>query len=200
MDNLAKCVWLGLFVLPAVAWFAFALLKRNARLSNAVLTGCLVLVVVTLLAMVMKLSFRSTAANIYWWLATYLAYAFAAISALRFKSGVVRVLAAIAANLPILGGYFMATIGALGLLFIMGDATRPPMAVETVRPGIGCEMQRQDGGALGYGGYNVRLYAYWGPALKREIDAIYVDHAPSAHNPIPNAICADVVSKHSHKG
>ncbi len=199
MDNLVKYVCLGLLVLPVAAWVAFALLKRNVKLSNAIVAVCLGGLALTVVALLAKLSFRSSAANVYWLLAAYFAYAFAVFSGLRLKPGALKVITLIAAALPILAGYFMATVGILGLFGLVDDAIRPPTAVEAVRPGIGCETSKWNGGVLDYGGYSVHLYAYWGPLLKREIDVIHVDQSPSAHNAVPDATCADVIARHPQR-
>ena len=75
-----------------------------------------------------------------------------------------------------LPGYVLATVGLLGLVFIVGDYAGPPRRAVVLRPGLSCRVMNW-GAAFSDDGYDVHLYRYWPwmPLLRRQVAKITVD-------------------------
>ena len=110
---------------------------------------------------------------------------------------IIRILALVVAAVPVCIGYFLATIGALGLVFIIGDYSRPPYHTEQMRAGLVCHI-RGWGAAFTASGHSVHLYKVWPelPFLKREVAMISVNETDPDSEP-KRASCADVLAAYA---
>jgi hypothetical protein len=188
-------VWLGLIVLPPIAWVLAALLWKHPKPLNIARTVGGAWIGATLLAFCLKFSFRSPAANIDWLLGVYFACAFIAFSNRHLRPAVLKIAVTIVAALPVFSGYVLATVGMLGLASMLNDASRAPVAATFIKPGYGCQIKPWGDGP-GDEGYTVRLYAYWGSFAKREIDHLIVDETHPERGDASSATCMNVVAKH----
>ena len=80
------------------------------------------------------------------------------------------------ASLSVLPGLLLGTIGILGLMFIVGDYARPPLASRTLSPGIDCIVTGW-GSAFSDDGHDIDIYRYWRwlPAIRRRVRHVAVD-------------------------
>jgi hypothetical protein len=68
---------------------------------------------------------------------------------------------------PIAYGYFFGTVGALALLFLIGDAVEQPVETQRFRGGLICEIINQDEGP-GSNGHILYVYKSWSPLPLRQ--------------------------------
>jgi hypothetical protein len=138
-------LWGGLFGAPVAGLLinSFWQGERRTMLISAV-------AIITLISLTFFIGLRFTwpILNISTLLLAYTAYALLTVDGwgISHKRFILRALATTITALPIVFGYFLATIGFLGLLFLFGDFTGRPGHAETLAPGIGCEIRTQSGG------------------------------------------------------
>ncbi|BEV12168.1 hypothetical protein ATDW_26640 [Asticcacaulis sp. DW145] len=138
-------LWGGLLGAPVLAY----LVQRFGRPQNhTLLPLSFAVLAVVALAWAVGLRFTSPLANLMALALAYTAYAFLAWEGwgIGDKRIGLRMILKFVTVLPIVFGYFMATIGLLGLSFLFGDFTGKPGHAETLAPGIGCEIRTQSGG------------------------------------------------------
>lgn len=196
-DSLNPSFSIALFCLwgaPPMAITAFFTVRRHwpgavTRISIA----CALLIATVVVCCWFGVSLVSTTANAICLAATYVAYCFLAISAWRLRQLILRVLTLLVAALPIAVGYVLASVGMLGLMFIVGDYTRPPLQNTEMTTDLECRVTSW-GMAASDTGYTVHLYQHWRalPFLEREVAHIVINET----NPLPglaNASCDDAL-------
>lgn len=145
MDIGMGILWGGLVGAPVAGFLTNSLWQGERRTTIVMAVSVLALIG---LAFITGLRFTSPVLNLSALVLAYTAYAFLTVDGwgISHKRYILRVLATSITTLPILFGYFLATIGFLGLLFMFSDFTGEPHHAETLAPGIGCEIRRNDGG------------------------------------------------------
>jgi hypothetical protein len=108
----------------------------------------------------------------------YFTYCFLVAACVQIPYRIIRYPMMIVVALPICAGYLLATIGALGLMFILGDAFSQPTHVEKMGTNLVCEISMW-GAAGSSSGYAVHLYELWPafPFIEREVVALTVVQA-----------------------
>jgi len=146
---------LGVLLLgPLAAWLVLLAVRfLGGRATRLLLTTAAALLVVPILAAWLGIGFRDGTANLLVLGVAYLAYAVLAFAAphladrpaLRRRPATLAVLL-FAAFTPMAMAYFLGTVGALGMAFMLGDATAPPVLRDVRADGLVCEVRRQSGG------------------------------------------------------
>lgn len=186
--------WILLLATPVAALTLQALIDRlparhqgsTARFLSIALGALLTVVILANLA---GIRFVPLMANI-WTLATaYFAYCFLAFGIGRLPlRGMARPSAMIAGALPIAFGYFMSSVGALGLLFMVGSYANPSKETQ-LAANLVCT--RIEGGGPS-GGYALHIHREWPllPVLHRQVRVI------AAKNEYEGpAQCADLIGR-----
>lgn len=171
---------------PPAAWLVLLAARRlGAGASRALLAAAAVLVALPVLACWLGIGFRDGAANLVVLCATYLAYAVLAFAAPRAadlpafrRRPTALAVMLFAAFTPMAAGYFLGTVGALGVAFLVGDAAAPPLARVIRADGLVCEVRRESGGPSA-DGYHHALYREWPPLPLRWRVAV----SPSTREP-----------------
>lgn len=111
--------------------------------------------------------FVSLAANIIVLAIAYVAYVLLALSLGSMRRSVAKRIVVAAALIPVAFGYFLGTIGALGLLLSMAEFEAQANTT-SLAPGLTCV--RTEGGGPS-GGYTLRVHREWplAPFLHREV-------------------------------
>jgi hypothetical protein len=127
--------------------------------------------------------------------AAYVAYCFVAISAWALRSRPLRILTLVATAIPVVAGYALGMVGALALIFIVGDYAEPPIQTASMADNLECRITGW-GMATTDSGYIVHLYKHWPamPLLEREVARIVVNET----NPVDDtasASCDDALAK-----
>lgn len=149
-----EAAWAVLLLGPPAAWLALrAALWAGDGVTRATLACAAVLLAATVLARWCGIEFRDPVLNLAALGAAYLAYALLAFAAplagasprlarrpMLAAAGLVVVFA------PMAAGCFFATIGALALVFVIGDAAEPPVTSAVRADGLTCEVRRWSGG------------------------------------------------------
>ncbi len=138
-------LWGGLIGAPVAGFLINSFWQGERRTTIMAAVSVLALIG---LAFVAGLRFTSPLLNLSALVLGYTAYALLTVDGwgVSHKRFILRSLATTITALPIIFGYFMATIGFLGLLFLFSDFTGKPGHAETLAPGIGCEIRTQSGG------------------------------------------------------
>ena len=156
---------------------------RSTTLSNS--RNCLILSSATLLATVIlstaaQISFTGLYGNLATWVCAYLAYCYLAASTWRIKKRLIRYAALTIMHTPIALGYVMGTLGFLGLMFIVGDQTDPPLKTEQLTQNMSCDI-RGWGMAASDSGYTIRLRKKWQvlPIVEKTMYSVVVNETQS---------------------
>jgi hypothetical protein len=188
---------LGLFFAPIVIFLSFFSMRRwwPSSLPATTIAAASVVVLV-FAAAALGFSFKAILPNFICFIAAYAAYCFLAISLWRITFWPLRILALLAAFVPIGIGYAACTIGLLGLVFVVGDYTREPKTSEQIEPGLVCRVTLW-GLAVGASGYNVSLHRSWDwlPLIERSVTRIsVVESGYVGDTPPKDASCADALA------
>lgn len=159
-------LWAGLVGAPLVG-FLFRTHWQGQR-RTALFSAASVIFLIGII-FVLGLRFTHPILNICALTLGYTAYAFLVVDGwgISHKAWIIRTLVTTITALPILFGYFLATIGFLALLFIFHDFTGGPRYSEQLAPGIGCEVRLNDGGPS-WGTIHVSLHRDVLPFLRWE--------------------------------
>src|SRR5205823_4049965 len=131
----------GLFAAPLIAVGVFASIRsRWPSAQRRIATICIFAIVVILGGAALGFSFKNVLLNFVCFVIAYGAYCFLAVSCWRIKFLPLRIPALLGAAIPICAGYFMCTVGLLGLMFIVGDYTRAPESTEQIDTGLECRV------------------------------------------------------------
>lgn len=194
MDALLKLAWILLLIAPVAALVLQASIDRlpsrhqgpTARFLSIVLSALLAVVILATLAGV---RFVPLMANILSLGAGYFAYCFLAFGIGRLRlPGMVRSSALIVGALPIAFGYFLGSIGLLGLMFMVGSYANPSKETQ-LAANLVCT--RIEGGGPS-GGYALHVHREWPqlPVLHRQVRVI------AAKNEYEGpAQCADLIGR-----
>jgi hypothetical protein len=128
-----------------------------------------------ILAVALGVRFISLTANIATLAISYAAYVVLVLSlSSRIRSPIAGRLVLAVTLIPVAFGYFLGTIGALGLLFSVGEFEGPTSATR-LAPGLVCV--RTEGGGPS-GGYTLRVHREWSlaPFLHREVRTLGFDN------------------------
>lgn len=114
-------------------------------------------------------------------LAALYAYWIAAAGALAIPTRWLRIPASVLAALPLLPSLFLGTIGALALIFVLGDVLDPPIETRRLSSTRLCETTTW-GAAFGPSGYTVSMYwsPVWIPILRYTLASDSVDETSPA--------------------
>lgn len=176
MDALLKLIWSLLLATPVAALALQALIDRArtehqgpaARFLSVALGG---LLVVVFLANLAGIRFVPLMTNIWTLVAAYFAYCFLVFGIGRLPlRGMIRSSAMIVGALPIAFGYFMCSIGLLGLFFMIGSYANPS---KETRLAANLVCTRIEGGGPS-GGYALHVHREWPllPLLHRQVRVI----------------------------
>lgn len=166
-----------LSLLLALPIFAFRTIQKrypNAQLIWA-LTGAGILVT-TILAATLDISFVPQSANVTWILGCYLSFCSLAASSFQVGNRLFRWAALLVAAIPI--AFAATTVGPLGIMFVFADVLAKPSYTQSDAEGHICTVTGW-GGAWGDSGYKGVLYKSWIalPFLKREVAWISVNQS-----------------------
>ena len=184
--------WMSVLAAPPVMLALFWSLRRGAPgLVRALGVASVAFLGMLIGSTIIGLGFTLLAANVLCWTLGYWAYCFLAASCLLIPSEIARIAALVVTAIPILIGYVLGTVGALGLAFILGDVTETPYHTEQMGPGLTCRMTKW-GMAASDSGYTVELYKAGPlPFLERKVASINVTQTdPSSKE----ASCADALA------
>lgn len=166
----AILAWMLLLGAPALGLGLHLAVMDGLSTRRRVLVVSLLMAAVGLviLAAAWGVRFISLVANIVVLAAAYAAYVAAALSLSSMRRSVVaRRVVLVVALTPVAFGYFLGTVGALGLLFVVGEFEDGVKATR-LAPGLVCI--RTNGGGPS-GGYALRIHREWPlvPVIHREV-------------------------------
>lgn len=176
VDFPTKLAWILLLAAPVAALALQAAIDWGpARVERTVvkplsLSACAVLGVVTL-ASFSGVRFVSLTANLWALGAAYFAYCLLVFGIGRLPlSAILRNTAVSIGVLPIAFGYFLGTVGLLGVMFIVGAYSSPSTETRLAR-NLVCT--RTEGGGPS-GGYELHIHREWplAPVLHRQVKVI----------------------------
>lgn len=149
--------------------------RRRAAWTRPFGRGCMGLTMLIVVAKLASFSFRSPLANVAVGCAGIFAGSYIAFGAWYSANHLVRYAARGLMCLVFGMGYMTATVGFLGLMFIVSDYVAPPRSAQVVAPGLLCTIT--DWGNVFDSGYDVEIYRRWRqlPWLQREIAEDRVD-------------------------
>lgn len=176
-------------VMAVVLYFAVA--SKSQHIFRAALAGASLVLAAILISSKLGFGFQAPIVNLAFVAISYLAFCYVVASCLRLRLKYIRISALALLSTPIFFGYVLATIGFLGLGWIVGDVVAAPYRMETIAPNLTCEMKMW-GAAAGNSGYNVTIYRVWSfaPFLRRQVVNISVNQNASDKN----ASCADALA------
>jgi hypothetical protein len=190
---------IGLFAAPLVAFGAFAAIQsRWISRQPTVAAVCVSVVVFVLGAAALGLSFKDPLANFVVFTIAYAAYCLLAVLCWRIPSLFIRIPALLLAAIPICFGYVLCSIGALGLMFIVGDYTSPPKHTEQMNRNLTCRVTLW-GASFTASGYTVHLYKSWAwlPFVEKSVVTMSVNQTGFSEGQAPKDVtCADALAKY----
>jgi hypothetical protein len=132
------------------------------------------------LAVLLKVSFLSSRANVQALCVAYVAYCVLGLSAVRLKPPLLGKIAFATACLSMALGFFLGSTGALGVAFLLGDAVRAPLEQRLLGEGVVCVVTTDDG--IGETSYHLTLYQRRSPLpLQRRLARVdAIDVSPDA--------------------
>jgi hypothetical protein len=185
-----------------VAFGAFAAIQsRWTSRQPTIAVVCASVLVFVLGAAALGFSFKDPLPNFVAFTIAYAAYCLLAVFCWRIPSLFIRIPALLLAAIPICFGYVLSSIGALGLMFIVGDYTSPPRLTEQIRPDLICRITGW-GTAVTASGSTVHLYQSWPwlPLLERSVASISVtESGDSDMGPQVGASCADALARYNQQ-
>ena len=184
MEAAVYLIWLGILLAPLAGVAAFrAIRTRSSALKKMGIVVSVGMICCIAIATKVGINFVSVISNVWSLLIAYAAYCFLAASCWQFERRIIRYPLGILTSLPIIFGYFTGTVGALGLLFIAGDYTSPPLETRTIDSRLLCTKTRW-GSAISDEGYTIHIYQSWRylPFLHREIARQSFDETEEATN------------------
>lgn len=179
MERTLLLAWIGVFCAPllGVGVFAAAGARGQGRLAWGAAAGLAVS------AGLYRLGFGFVAptADIAWALCCFVAYCVLVARCWRTGWKPLRFVVRTIALVPICVGYFLSTVGVLGLGFIVGDMTSPPFRTERMPGGLLCSVTSW-GYAFSSSGYRVQLHRRWDavPFVQREVASVSIDETDEA--------------------
>jgi hypothetical protein len=169
----ATLAWTLLLATPVAALALRALIGRLRPGREAVVAAVLAIILASVvLPGWAGIRFVPLIANIWTLAAAYFAYCFLVFCIARLPlRGMARASAMIIGALPIAFGYFLGSVGLLGLMFVIGSYAKPPE--ETMRLTANLVCTRIEGGGPS-GGYELHVHREWllTPLLHREVAVI----------------------------
>lgn len=165
--------WAMLLGGPIITFLAWHLLRHSLCLQHTILvTGSFILLMLVLTAASINTS--SASLNQLLCYATYVTYSLLAACTFSIHRLWLRIPVALLLYLPVLAGYLLGTIGALGLCFIIEESF--PQEIHPFRPGLVCEVTYW-GWAGSDEGDDYVLYRYWPrfPWIRRAVGSLSVD-------------------------
>lgn len=194
---IAYLIWGGLLLIP-IAVFAIFSINRPRRLSlwlPGISAGILML---TYVLAEQRFSFVDQVTNAYWLLFCYALYCFLVASCLLIEAELLRTFMLLVTALPICVGYFLATIGFLIFIFMIGDQVEEPQRIEQVSSGFICRVWKRDMVFMGpHFGYSVHLYKTWDvlPVIQQQVASEFVDVGAKQ----PDISCSDLLAEYSRQ-
>jgi hypothetical protein len=189
----------GLLIGPLIALCTFAVIQSLWPFAlRPVAIVCIATIIFIAVTTSFGFSLRNVLLNIASFAVAYGAYCFLAACCWRIRSLPLRILALVFVVIPICVGYLAGTIGALGLMFVVGDYTRPPNQIEQIEAGLECRVTLW-GMAASASGYTVHLYRSWDwlPFIERAVVKIpVVQIGYIGDQPPKDANCADAVAQY----
>jgi hypothetical protein len=169
----------SLLLMPPVALVMILIVQNSFPTSQrtwAIASAGMILC--TIFAVFFRVSFVWGVANVLWLLACYLAYCLLVASCLQIQKRLLRWPVLLVSAVPIALGYVIATIGSLGLGFILSDALAGPSYTQNEADGLTCSVTGW-GFAGGDSGSNGSLFRSWFgvPFLQKEVAWISVDES-----------------------
>lgn len=173
--DIAAQAWVLLLAAPvlgvALEWAAAAWLAPAPRVRTTITLAAFV--AVTIGAYAVGIRFVQVLPNILAGATAYAAYVFLAFSIRRTSwPSMARSAAFVVALVPVAFGYFLGTVGSLGVLFLAGEYGARQ---ETARLGRNIICMKSEAGGPS-GGHTLHIHHEWPllPALHREVKAIAV--------------------------
>ncbi len=198
MDTSFYLAWACLLGAPPLAIGAFFIVRRQwpRKISTIVLVSAFVMLAVLGFTAI-STSFTPPLANVASICAAYLAYCFLSASCWNIRLIALRIPVLIVASIPIAIGYLMGTIGFLGLVFIVGDYSRPPLQTTQMADNLICRVTIW-GMAATDSGYTVHAFRRWPglPFIETEVVRVVVNETNSASTPA-NASCSDAFADYA---
>lgn len=187
--------WIALLAGP-VAGAALVWKLRSSRDGVIQRLGIIGITLVAIVGLAFCGGFQtfSPVVNFGFCLTAFLAYCFLASAMWTLRPRALGVATGVIAYATLIPCYILGTVGALALIFILGDYLSPPIHVELTRPGLFCRITGW-GAAFSDEGYDVHIYRYppWFPVVRREIAKVRVDETDPGDGP-SSATCAGVAA------
>ena len=161
---------------PLAGAISVQVFRRRSALCIKWLTAlCLTYLSLLTFASIGRVKTISTDVNFALCIASYFAYCFLASATWTFKPTRPFRVVGIAMYVSLLPGYLLATVGILGLGFVLGDQFSSQLQVKLIAPEISC-MVKGWGGAWGPSGYDVILYKTpaWLPVIEYQFAGAHV--------------------------
>jgi hypothetical protein len=167
----------ALLLIPPAALISIRLLQNRVTILQlaSVIVG---IVTTTIMAVYFHIGFIFPLVSILWFFVGYFTYCFFAAFCFRIKRKALRFLSLVILAVPIVLGYALATVGRLGLMFILADVLAKPSYSQVTADGLNCKVTGW-GGAWGDSGFRGGLYRTWSfvPLIQKEITWIDVDQS-----------------------
>jgi hypothetical protein len=187
--------WACLLGALPVSVGVFVVLRKQAPgLHQHIFRLCVLVVLTTSAFVASDIRFKGLAINTVSLALGYVSFCYLVVSAWGIRNKVARIMAIFVGGIPIASGYVLGTIGVLGLMFIVGDQTEPPLRTERITANLNCEV-------TGWGmavvasdsGYTVHLYKNWLllPLVEREVAKMVVNETHPVEG-VSEATCQSV--------
>lgn len=138
---------------PALSW---EISKKSKHAQRRVFVALTTFMAVVIFAKVLGVSFHSYEANVAAVSLAFIFYGAIAFSFFRLRPRALGIPLGCIASLPVVGGLLSGTVGALGVLFIVGDSV--PIHTGPVKGGeLSCYVTSFGNATTAYGGYEVVL-------------------------------------------
>ena len=190
-------IWASLLANPIFAFIVFFVIRRKEPTVHLkILLTSVFSIFIFSVSNALGITFTNSLANFSSFAIAYLAFNYLVASCWNISQKLLRVFAMLIFMIPIGIGYILGTVGLLGLVFIVGDHTNPPMHTEKLEQNLICRVTTW-GMAASDSGYTVRLYRYWNaiPFLERELNEIVVNE--TSQKPPFGASCNDVLAAYT---
>ncbi|WP_298674309.1 hypothetical protein [uncultured Sphingomonas sp.] len=187
-------VWLSLIAAPLICLF----LMKTRQVQGVPLARVVVLagslIVLVPLCWVSGLQWSSTTLNFVSCLSALYAWWILAAAALRIPHIALRIIVGVFCYAPVIPSLLVATIGILGLMFVLGDYLSPAIHDRRLDDQLTCRVTSW-GAAFSDSGYTVHLYRspIWFPIARLEVAETIVNETDPGPGPT-SANCEGVAA------
>jgi len=191
-------IWGGLIIAPPVAFLISTVLRLwRPNLVRKFVYGCVIYIGIVVIFLLYGISFSDQRISAGSLATVYLAYCCLVVSSLKISRLAVRIPVAVVGITSIALGYMLASVGALGLAFIIGDTI--PVFNQQVSPGITCRVTTYGTVFTSRGGQIAHLEQSipYLPFLEREVYELRFEDSTGEGVASPTETCTRAVAEHA---